>query len=398
MLVSGGECIVKRLYMYGHGGCKNHGCEAIVKSTMAMVAAQDREYEYVISSLDKQADERFLHSERIVEIYPDSYTTNPLLRKWYGLRRRFLGDDEIVGRKTYKNFRKSLKSQPKDTVFLSIGGDNYCCEKPSWLYYSNRLIDRLGFKRVLWGCSVEPKTISQEMIDDLDGYSLITVRESATLQALQGKLKKAKVVAVSDMAFTIAKEDSGVVLPPHTIGVNLSPIITQRGANNAAQESFRNLIRYLLSETDFHIAFIPHVVIDGNNDADVMKPFFDEIAATGRATMIGTDYSYAQLRDIISQCETVVCSRTHASISAYACCVPTLVIGYSVKSIGIARDLFGTEEGYVISMSDLKGGQELVSAFENMQVRNREIREHLQKIMPTYIEKAYFGVESLLNL
>ena len=50
-------------------------------------------------------------------------------------------------------------------------------------------------------------------------------------------------------------------------------------------------------------------------------------------------------------------ARTHATIAAYSSCVPTLVVGYSIKARGIAKDLFGTDEGYVLPVQALaKGG------------------------------------------
>ena len=47
----------------------------------------------------------------------------------------------------------------------------------------------------------------------------------------------------------------------------------------------------------------------------------------------------AQRKYLISRCELLVCCRTHASIAGYSTGVPTLVMGYSVKSRGIGRDL-----------------------------------------------------------
>ena len=93
--------------MYGHGGCNNHGCEAIVVSSVNMIGKEDNEF--VLSSLEKAADDRFLPKGTIKEIYPDSYTKNKFLRKIYGAWRKFFKDEEIVARKTYPNFKKSIQ-------------------------------------------------------------------------------------------------------------------------------------------------------------------------------------------------------------------------------------------------------------------------------------------------
>ncbi|MFR4670990.1 MAG: hypothetical protein ACLT69_14285 [Intestinibacter bartlettii] len=53
------------------------------------------------------------------------------------------------------------------------------------------------------------------------------------------------------------------------------------------------------------------------------------------------------IKGYISRCR-LYRARTHATIAAYSTCVPTLVIGYSVKAKGIAKDIFGTYENYVL--------------------------------------------------
>lgn len=387
---------MKTLYMYGHGGCDNHGCEAIVTATTRMLEGDD--YRYILSSIGAEADRRFLPEGLIDTLYSDSYTENKLCRKIYGLRRKLFHDNEIIARKTYVQFRKSLKKGYSDAVFMSIGGDNYCTPDPAWLYYSNRLIDKTGAKRVLWGCSVEPATISPKMVEDLNGYSLITVREKVSLEALEQKLNGPKLVYVSDPAFTIPKQDSGVVLKKDTVAVNFSPIVTKRGNNKQVLQSIDNMLQYIVENTEYDLLFVPHVRIRGNDDTVAMQELYEKYKSTGRVTILEDRYNYAQLRDIISQCKMMICARTHASVSAYAMCVPTLVIGYSVKSIGIAKDLFGTEENYVLPMDQLHGGQEMVEAFCWLDENKDEIKAHLTEIMPQYVQRAFAGLDALKSL
>jgi colanic acid/amylovoran biosynthesis protein len=65
--------------------------------------------------------------------------------------------------------------------------------------------------------------------------------------------------------------------------------------------------------------------------------------------------------------EMFVGARTHATIAAYSSCVPTLVVGYSVKARGIARDIFGSEENMVIPVQSLEHEDDLVNAFKYIQ-------------------------------
>ena len=103
------------------------------------------------------------------------------------------------------------------------------------------------------------------------------------------------------------------------------------------------------------------------------------------------DHNCMELKGYISRCRFFVGARTHATIAAYSSCVPTLVLGYSVKSRGIAKDLFGTEENYVLSVQTLRSPNELVIHFRWLMEHEKEIRIRLKEIMPEYVSKAYLG-------
>ena len=82
-------------------------------------------------------------------------------------------------------------------------------------------------------------------------------------------------------------------------------------------------------------------------------------------------------------------ARTHATIAAYSSCVPTLVLGYSVKSRGIAKDIFGTDENYVISVQGMKNANLLSEGFLWLLENEKSIKSHLYSMMPDYINRVY---------
>ena len=69
----------------------------------------------------------------------------------------------------------------------------------------------------------------------------------------------------------------------------------------------------------------------------------------------------AQLKYLVAQCALLVCTRTHASIAGYSSGVPTLVVGYSIKSLGIARDL--NMEDWVLPLKNSQQLPEKVGCF-----------------------------------
>ena len=123
-----------------------------------------------------------------------------------------------------------------------------------------------------------------------------------------------------------------------------------------------------------------------------------QIAAGVTAAVEVEDHTAPELKSIIARCRMFVGARTHATIAAYSSGVPTLVVGYSVKARGIARDLFGTEAHYVLPVQDLKTGDDLSDAFRWLLENEDAVRTRLEAVMPEYVKNAYAGLEELKRL
>lgn len=101
------------------------------------------------------------------------------------------------------------------------------------------------------------------------------------------------------------------------------------------------------------------------------------------------DHNAEVLKGYIARCRFMIVARTHASIAAYSSQVPTLVVGYSVKARGIARDIFGTETNYVLPVQSLSSENELVESFKWLYTHEEGIKEHYAKVIPQYIDEVY---------
>ncbi len=66
--------------------------------------------------------------------------------------------------------------------------------------------------------------------------------------------------------------------------------------------------------------------------------------------------------------------------------IPSVVIGYSVKSRGIAKDI-GLED-YVLPIENFQNEDSLLFMFKNMMDKERSIRQLLSEKMPFYIKNA----------
>lgn len=82
--------------------------------------------------------------------------------------------------------------------------------------------------------------------------------------------------------------------------------------------------------------------------------------------------------------------------AAYSTCVPTLVVGYSVKSRGIAQDLFGTDKGYVLPVQELNNKDDLNVSFQRILDQEQEQRNRLTEVIPNYKKLAASAAEYIL--
>ena len=385
-----------KVVLYSHGGSANHGCEALARSTCAIL--RDELDNPRIDLITRSAKEDAMYMGEIC-----NYLALIRDRRDIDFLRAYL-DLKLFGRAVSLDilpYKSIVRSLDKDTVALSIGGDNYCYGDTAYYAALNKMFRKSGHKTVLWGCSINREVMNEKSaIDDLRSYSLITARESLTYDALiSAGLTNVKLFP--DPAFSLAVDRS--LIPEdfkefQTVGINVSPMIQDNErVSGCTIENFKVLIKNIINETDYDIALIPHVVWKQSDDRVPLRLLFDEFKDSGRIKMI-EDANAECLKGVISKCRFMVAARTHASIAAYSTCVPTLVVGYSIKAKGIAKDIFGSYENYVLPVQDLKTPDELTEKFRWIMDHEDKIRRHLQVFLPGYIAKAWEAGKALKQI
>ena len=392
---------MKSVLLYAHGSSLNHGSEAIIQTTVSMLKHCTDDLHIILSTLD------YLHDGSAMDGV-DEYIRNQNTPRNLFFDLIAYANAKLLPRHSFSNwyryraFRRKIGQYARGMLCLSTGGDNYCTARPAWLYEQNRLIDKHGYRRVLWGASIEPETLSEEMMADLQGYQAIFARESITAGCLKEKGYRGQLFIHPDPAFTLPADVS--VVPPQMksgqwIGINLSPVIMNSETHKgAAMKNYRQLIAYILRETEANIALIPHVCMEGNSDYAAMDTLFQEFAHTQRVVRIPDQYTAMQYKGIIAACAMFIGARTHATIAAYSSCVPTLVVGYSVKAKGIATDLFGRWEDYVVPVQSLLQSDELVNTFITAFARLDKDKAHLCQCIPGFIQNAKDAERELKEL
>lgn len=373
-----------KITMYGNGSAGNHGCEAIIRGTVQLLGAN----EYCVLSENCGEDSQY-GLNALAKLVPAKETR----KKDFGFLRAY-AKLKLTGNYTDMDglyYLPAIQNCKKNTdIALSIGGDNYCYGNTAMYAYLNRAFGKQSIKTVLWGCSIEPDVVAEPSVsEDLRHYALVAARESITYEA--AKAAGANAVQIPDPAFCMQPKVCAMDERFHkgeVIGVNISPMIIHNEKNaGAAYINYKALIQYILNNTDASIALIPHVVWAHNDDRVPLKQLYDDFDQDSRLILV-EDHTAPELKYIISKCSFFVGARTHATIAAYSTGVPTLVVGYSVKARGIARDLFGTEDGYVLPVQQLKESDELTQAFIRLYEKRDAIRGHLNELLPGYIARA----------
>lgn len=384
------------ILMYCHNGSGNHGCEAIIRSTV-QIAQKVAAWNIYQISREPQQDRKYGIDE-LVTLLPEYAPVS---------KRNLQFLQAYIEQKVFKKHQKmdllsckvSFQVPEGKTISLSIGGDNYCY-KGYQLYTRYHQISRAeGHKTVLWGCSVEPEFLEYtDLLEDLKTFDKILVRESISYQAMYEKGLR-NLALYPDPAFTLKASPAAEIFPQeNTVGINISPMALEYGSSNSdILGNYRELIRYILQETDMSIALIPHVVWPYNDDRSVLQKLKQDFAEESRVILVN-DMDCTKLKAYISKLRFFVGARTHATIAAYSTCVPTLVAGYSVKSRGIARDIFGTEENYVVPVDQMENTKQLKDAFCWIMNRESQIRNHLRSFIPQYVEKSYTAGNELLEV
>ena len=228
-----------------------------------------------------------------------------------------------------------------------------------------------------------------QLLEDMKGFHKIWARESLTYEAMLAKGLK-QTVLLPDPAFVLDRQE--LPLPDgfvegNTVGINVSPLIIGcENSDGVTMNNYHQLIAYIVSKTDMNVALIPHVVWPHNDDRKPLAQLHEFFKDTGRVCMI-EDHNCEELKGYIARCRFMVTARTHASIAAYSTCVPTLVVGYSVKARGIAKDIFGSYENYVIPVQSLQGEMDLLNAFKWLLDNESVVKSRLCDCMPEYISR-----------
>ncbi len=366
-----------RFLLYDHSGCYNRGCEAIVRTTVAILRRSFPDCAIGLCSYNAAQD-------GVLRDIPNLTVFETALNAPTGVKRYI----NAFYYKALHTERYYFKAALADTVrfaqdydvCLLIGGDTFCYGDNAMIRSLTAQFKAMGKSVFAWGCSVGESDLTAEKIATFRSMDGVFARESLTEQVLKDAGVQT-VVRRPDPAFTLPKEE--LPLPggwgEKTVGLNFSPLVEMH--RPGLKELAAELVRRIERETDYTPVLIPHVTkIKDNDDYEYLSEI-KKASGAQKALLLPGDLTAPQYKGYIARTDLFMGARTHAIIGAYSSCVPAFALGYSVKARGIALDLFGREQ-CVRGVRDLNDGQALMACLRELEADAADMRARLTETMP----------------
>ena len=377
-----------KYFLFDHAGCLNRGCEAIIRGTVKIISSADGNASFRLASYRPEDDTALC----LDTVKMESRELTGAEKLISALNVKLAHSERYAFSKMYSpvvNYGNDYD------ICLSVGGDTYCYGDNASVREITAQLHKKGKKTVLWGASVGEEDLSAEKINGFKNFDAVFAREPLTYELLGKFVDKDKLFMFADPAFCLERED--LPLPDgfeekNTLGFNLSPLVADK--NPALVDACTDFLKYVIDNTSLQIALIPHVTEKGNDDCTVLDEIYERLNDSQRVVKISGTLSASQYKGYIARLRYFIGARTHATIAAYSNSVPTIVLGYSVKSRGIARDLFG-EEKFVVDSLSLTSADTLINEFEKLTAQETEIVSQLQAVIPEKIKSSMAAGEQL---
>jgi len=367
-----------KILLIGIGGVYNYGCEAIVRGTEAILRSEWPDVKIVYASCRPEDDRTRLKGcnvEIVRRKRIGRYSPRNVVRKLLSM----------AGISWYPTTDPPVIANGYDAV-LSIGGDIYTIRangagNRGFLRFGDAC-EKRGIPYVLWGASVGPFSANPEtervFTKHLKNISLITARETATVNYLQNIGVSHNVIPCADPAYVVAPEikaDSACKHNGFTIGINLSPL-SVRHSKYSLEEAIHvqsRTIQELIKALDARIVLIPHVVCDfmeGDDDLRYLHRIKQAIAS--------------------------IAARMHCAINALAAHVPTILVAYSRKAVGMCEYVYGNGN-WAIPLNEF-GSNHTLEKIRLMIKQKESIRTYLGNRIPEIQEDAYRPMQRLKEI
>ena len=297
-----------------------------------------------------------------------------------------------------------LLNESADADYVLItGADNYDYGKgnPEMKRIHDALFQTTSATMIAYDFSLHSSHMNREIQEDLNRFDILTVRESLTEQVFTEHFPRDKVRRYADPAFVLPLQKTPLPFGfdgASTIGINLSNLVmgqTVGISEDILLPNYIHLIDEILETTTYRVLLMQHVLNNGF-DLDALQKVYRHYEENDHVIILQSEMLNAmQIKYIVSKLRFLVTARTHLSIAGYSTYVPTFVVGYSIKSDGIATDIFGSKDRYVLQVQSIETEMDLVNRFSWMMEHEEDVRKSLRERIPD-IKKSALNFGELL--
>jgi polysaccharide pyruvyl transferase WcaK-like protein len=381
----------------GNGEYDNRGCEAIIRGTVEIIRQSFNASRFLAIS-------HFQNNSQFKDQVSKEYEASIIHKKTMLARKRFTPYwffqkalmefcPYFWGRLVYKDMSFYLKQA---RAVFSVGGDNYSLDygRPVLFTVLDDLVLDYRKPLIIWGASVGPfdkiPKYEKYMIEHLKKVTGIFVRETASMEYLARKGVKDNTYLMADPAFLLkpVRPMLDQEIEEGAIGINLSPLMTRYITGGDYKKWVilaSQIIREVSSITDRKIYLIPHVTSPHSNDHAFLKDILSLLSGMN-IVLISDNYNAGETKWIISKMAVFAGARTHSTIAAISSYVPTLSFVYSIKAVGINRDIFGHDR-FCIYLEECKAAI-VAEKIKYLIGESERIKEELSKAVPVAVDLA----------
>ena len=342
--------------LYGIGGLYNYGCEAIVRGTV-----------FILRNLLPEIDIRYLtpraedDSMRIGDL---GIRVEQLYAGRRGIPIRLLNKLATTLCLPFDSTKEDYARILNGTdLLVSIGGDIYTIpaykrKKARYPYFNQlvragQLAKKGGIPEVVIGASVGPfggyAPAVNYYAEHLKQIDFICCRERRSVDYLASIGICDNVCLMPDPAFFVEGDDRDDVWgAAEYLGVNLSPL-SLREINGYEADGdatrFARLVSLLMDQTGLPAMFVPHVFSSNQHDNDLL--FLEKVAAAmddvhRRRVEVVTPEGFLDAKRYLRRCRVVIAARMHCAVNAICEGVPTILLSYSQKAVGMCEYGYGS--------------------------------------------------------
>lgn len=404
-------------YLAGQDNFGNRGCEALVRSIAGLVRKRLPKARFAVPSLACDLDAPQWPQMAAAGAALVAPSRMPESIKWWNRAVSRAPALISIWEPQYR-LPEALQAQIDDSAAVVMtGGDIISLDYGFGnLFRWSGFIDaaaRSGCPTMLFAASVGPfsahPAVERYMRNHLRRYSVITVRESASLQYLR-QLGFENAVLVADPAFCLEPEvvDPGAPYDDPGEGVlafNVSPLVApswnRKNPGRSLVDECAAFISRVLSETGLSVALLPHVdPLDGaseNSDSAYMGALLKSLGGPQRRlSMARRGLNAAQVKYLVGRSRFLIAARTHATVAGWSQHVPTISIAYSIKARGLNQDLFDSLD-YVLETPKVDRDT-LWASLHQLTAREADLRALLKQRIPVWREKAAQSAELLAGI